>query len=519
VCLRAGRWYFEVNVRSLPQDQSRGINTAASIGFVTRDFEWSGANSSGGFTFGGGGQQLGVDNAGQSWGMDLPSGDYRNEGKCLASVVGDPSSGGLLGGFGVAATRSTGGLFGGGGGAADAAADDEALAAAMEAESGKASSKKKEELTSEDLLGALGSGSTIGVMVDVDAGKVWYRVCGKVLKPAFTGANMTKGVHPAAFVRGANPTAGLATLSFNFGREDFKYVVPPTFMAIEALQVPQATWLTRFEHAATVTNMVYQRQALPEAVVQLALRRELGVLSSASSDAAATGGDGGGEGDGAGDDDVVKVPNLEDDADGDARNAAARISQDLPTTMMPGVPFELFSDVEAPNPNQGAFGNNGALQNYALTSNTVMFTAKLGGDDDSAYAYLHSIAVSSSAAFSGCNTEVYMFVFLSDQRPAQERLRWVERLESAHFDALLHQRMSKAAAAMGVEGPSMADVRARQGLAPQLLPDPVPDQPVEMFTLAPHKGRTTLQLPRTYAAKYVTLLFKKKDAAPGANSG
>lgn len=65
-----------------------------------------------------------------------------------------------------------------------------------------------------------------------------------------------------------------ASVHVNLGREPFCMPLPEGYLAVEDPERSASSWLARFEHAGDVTETVFARRQLPDAVVDLTFSGE-----------------------------------------------------------------------------------------------------------------------------------------------------------------------------------------------------------------------------------------------------
>lgn len=232
VCLRGGKWYFEVTVRvvdksSLSVWNNPGIlqsNLIFSVGWV---------NSTCTSLY----NHIGSDNQSKSWGLS-----WANSALCYYSnsqyrnVILDTSS--------------------------------------------REDFNKKKKQTQPTQFSMM-DGCVFGSFVDIDSRQIWWSVNGAIQENAFIDADFSGGIHPGISIYVYNPGV---ELEVNFGNRPFAFPPHPyegingIDMIFEPHNPPnqaEKPWLTRYRHAAEVTRLVFEEKSLPAPVLDLALSKEL----------------------------------------------------------------------------------------------------------------------------------------------------------------------------------------------------------------------------------------------------
>lgn len=192
VCLRSGKWYYEVEVHALAPHARICIGWLSSKS-TTQDVS-SGVP----------GQN------GQSWAFHLNTKSFVHGGSTVAihEVTGTP--------FDKAGAPNKAK-------AAKALASTHPSAAAM---------KKGGAASAGDIVGPLGEGSVIGVGIDLDSGDLWWRVCSDEPLQPFGTCSIDDGVFPVINNNNSSSQASFK-LSVNFGRRPFTFGLPEGYCAVE----------------------------------------------------------------------------------------------------------------------------------------------------------------------------------------------------------------------------------------------------------------------------------------------
>lgn len=251
VCVRTGRWYYEIMLRHPNASAGMGAGQLFT-GWVTTNYSAAACR----------GQYIGQDPAGQSWSLSTNGFMHRGT-QQQANPAAQP---GL---FPTPATgrqrrsaRATGAAGGAGG------VDSFTFRSSRR---GPRRSAAKKKAKGAEMRGSFnwGNRDVVGIAVDLDEMRMTWFLNGEQQPEVFSDIRVTDGLHPAITQNGA--VGGRV----NLGRDPFIFGPPDGFSALEDLSRPSASWLARFEHAADVTRDVFARRPLSTRVVDMALSREL----------------------------------------------------------------------------------------------------------------------------------------------------------------------------------------------------------------------------------------------------